>query len=94
MTFMNDTQVITVVVLYFMGLLPYYNIKQSALQMPLYTTEFHKLKIEQNPNKIRSIDAVFGGIRFMNWALQPMIQHLRKRGIMTYYWVCNEEEHF
>lgn len=30
----------------------------------------------------------------MNWLLPPLINHLRKRGIMTMLWVCNTEEEF
>lgn len=27
----------------------------------------------------------------MNFLIQPLVAHLKKRGIMTYYWVCNNE---
>jgi glycerophosphoryl diester phosphodiesterase len=30
----------------------------------------------------------------MNVLIQPLVSHLRKRGIMTFYWVCNCEEDF
>jgi glycerophosphoryl diester phosphodiesterase len=30
----------------------------------------------------------------MNLLIWPLISHLRKRGIMTIYWVCNYEEDF
>ena len=28
----------------------------------------------------------------MNFVIRPMVYHLRLRGIMTYYWVCNKEK--
>jgi hypothetical protein len=31
-------------------------------------------------------------IRFMNFASKPLIGHLKRRGVMTFGWVCNTEE--
>lgn len=31
-------------------------------------------------------------IKFMNFVSKPLIRHLKKRGVMTFGWVCNTEE--
>jgi glycerophosphoryl diester phosphodiesterase len=36
----------------------------------------------------------FIGLKLMNIVTIPMIWHLKKRGIMTYYWVCNTEAEY
>jgi glycerophosphoryl diester phosphodiesterase len=30
----------------------------------------------------------------LNILIQPLVSHLRKRGILTFYWVCNQENEF
>ena len=40
------------------------------------------------------INLLFATIKVMNYLLVPLVWHLKKRGIMTYYWVCNSEEQY
>jgi hypothetical protein len=40
------------------------------------------------------VHVAFAALKIINFILQPMIWHLRKRGIMTFYWVCNTKEEY
>ena len=31
-------------------------------------------------------------LRFMNFMSKPLIWHLKKRGVMTFGWVCNTKQ--
>lgn len=33
-------------------------------------------------------------MKLSNMICKPLIWHLRRRGIMTYYWVCNNEKEY
>jgi glycerophosphoryl diester phosphodiesterase len=33
-------------------------------------------------------------LKAMNQLMKPLAWHLRRRGVMTYHWVCNNEEEF
>lgn len=40
------------------------------------------------------IRLLFAAIKVMNYLLVPLVWHLKRRGIMTYYWVCNTEQQY
>lgn len=91
--FVNDKQFAWLLVFYVTGLLPYLYIEEATLQLPLFTTEFYEWKIREWGSKW-STHAFFWTIRALNFFLRPLISHFRKRGIMTYYWVCNGKEEY
>lgn len=86
--FMNDSQFYRLLLALLSGLLPYIYIQEVSLQMPLFTEEFYQWKIRQWGNDWKT-HAYFKGLKILNILLKPLIAHLRKRGIMTFYWVCN-----
>lgn len=93
LTFFNDTSVGKLFLLYITGLLPFCKIRDDSLQLPLWTDEFHRWKLDTQPNA-KQVNMFFNGLKVMNWMLPPLISHLRKRGILTIMWVCNTEEEF
>jgi hypothetical protein len=88
LTFCNDRKAIKLILSYFFGLLPFVKIDEVALQLPLYTEDFKKWKLSTAENKLK-VHIAFQGLKILNFVIQPMIWHLKKRGIMTFYWVCN-----
>jgi hypothetical protein len=93
--FFNDFAVMKLLLLYLTGLLPFFPIQDSSLQIPLYTQEFHDWKKQAIPEKDHwKLSCFFGLVKFFNMISKPLIWHLQKRGIMTMLWVCNEDEHF
>jgi len=92
--FFNDYAVFKLLLLYFTGLLPFVRVEDASLQIPLYTEEFHGWKRQALPGQEWKVDCFFSLVKFSNWVAKPLIWHLKKRGIMTMFWVCNEEEHF
>lgn len=75
------------------GLLPYIYIDDYTMQIPLWTEEAEKWKLREWGNKWH--------YRFFFKALKAsaplcalLAYHLRKRGILTMFWVCNSCEDF
>jgi lysophospholipase D len=78
---------------YFTGLLPFLPLPNHAFQIPLFTAHFFQWKQREWKNPVKSY-LFFAGLRVMNVLLVPLLWHLRRRGVMTFYWVCNSEEEF
>lgn len=93
LTFFNDTGVAKLFLLYVTGLLPFMSIRDDSLQLPLWTPEFLRWKLDTSQDH-RKVRGFFKGISVMNWLLPPLVRHLRKRGILTMMWVCNTEEEY
>jgi hypothetical protein len=74
---------------YFTGLLPFLSLRAHALQVPLYTSHFFQWKRREWKNPIKTY-IFFAALRVMNVLMIPMLWHLRQRGVMTFYWVCND----
>jgi hypothetical protein len=73
--------------------LPFLPLPAHALQIPLYTSHFFEWKRREWQNPLKTY-LFFAGLIIMNFLTIPMVWHLRKRGVMTFYWVCNNEEEF
>lgn len=86
--FCNDKAITKLMAAYFTGLLPFIKISETSLQLPLYTKDFHDWKKREWGDTYKT-SLFFMALKLLNYALRPMIWHLRKRGVMTYYWVCN-----
>lgn len=71
--------------------MPFMPIKESSLQLPLYTTEFHEWKRQNSIGNEWKVDAFFKFVKYSNYILKPLVWHLQRRGIITMLWVCNEE---
>ena len=80
---------------FFLGYLPYIKINEVSLQIPLYSKDFYEwINSSTNGNSSFRLNAMFTIMKVFNYLLIPMVWHLRRRGIMTYYWVCNDKEDF
>ena len=87
---MNDTAFYHLLAYYFTGLLPFVHIEEVSLQPPLYTDEFYHWKIREWGNNWKT-HVYFLVLRIFGVILKPLMSHLKKRGILVIYWVCNSE---
>jgi hypothetical protein len=85
---MNDKDFYWLLFYYFTGMLPYVFIGEVSVQLPLCTEEFYFWKIREWGNNWKT-HAYFKALKILNILIRPLVNHLHKRGIMVYYWVCN-----
>jgi hypothetical protein len=38
------------------------------------------------------VELMFALLKRVEWLIRPLAWHLRRRGVMTFYWVLNSEE--
>lgn len=79
---------------FFLGLLPFLHFNRDAALLPYMTRDYIKMKFEE-----RRLQTTWGGYLFYcfyiyafqvcNMFFNPVLTHLRKRGIFTAYWVLN-----
>ncbi|KAK9513048.1 hypothetical protein O3M35_001328 [Rhynocoris fuscipes] len=91
-------QVVRLILLYYTGLLPFFPIKESHLEIfqpSMYLRPAWKMHTSRNeghfmiywpPMLVQIIDSLL-----MN---KTLFKHLKKRGIQTYVWVLNNENEF
>jgi hypothetical protein len=93
MTFMRDGDFFFYLVAMIFGLLPYVYIDDYTMQVPLWTEELEQWKLREwgNTWKIRLF---FKLLKVGNLLMGLMAYHLRKRGILTFFWVCNYSKEF
>lgn len=63
------------------------------MQIPLWTEESYHWKIREWGDTWK-VHFFFKAIKISNYIARIMAYHLRKRGVMTYYWVCNSYDDF
>jgi glycerophosphoryl diester phosphodiesterase len=64
------------------------------MQMPLWTEEFQQWKFRTVGKGSKTVRFFFLMKYIANPLMKLMSYHLRKRGILTFYWVCNYENDF
>lgn len=89
--FASFPRVLKILVLFYLGLLPFVPLKETHFEIPM--PRIYATSVIRDPNQgvIRSILA-----RVANFLLMSPIlfKHLEKRGIQTYIWVLNNEDEF
>ena len=88
--FVSFRRALIIVLLYYIGLLPFVPIKESAFQMVM-----PKVYNDMGRKYFNSIQGRMFG-RFLNYIImnRKLINHLNKRGIFTCLWVLNNESDF
>ncbi|KAH9499387.1 Lysophospholipase D gdpd1 [Bulinus truncatus] len=85
-------QVTLLIILYWTGLLPFFNIKESLLEIIVPGIMLDSDELLDKP--------LNGRVRFFFWMMDKLlirpslIKHLEARGIQTYLWVLNREKDF
>ncbi|ESO97696.1 hypothetical protein LOTGIDRAFT_103735 [Lottia gigantea] len=84
-------KVITLLILFYTGLLPFIPFKESCLEIIMPCILLDTKKFQLNLNKKQGYL-----VKFLNMILmRPLLfKHLERRGIHTFVWVLNSEEEF
>lgn len=66
------------------------------LDIPLVTAEMKSMAYKAAGSACKKclVCVIFGLFSFFNLMSRLFIPHLKKRGILTFYWIVNEEEEF
>eukprot|EP00455_Lapot_gusevi_P023417 TRINITY_DN2434_c0_g1_i4.p1 TRINITY_DN2434_c0_g1~~TRINITY_DN2434_c0_g1_i4.p1 ORF type:complete len:341 (-),score=92.44 TRINITY_DN2434_c0_g1_i4:90-1112(-) len=94
-------QLLYLLLKYFTGLLPYWPIKESYLEIPLFTSRMQAAYYQHISNSPAGSGAcarcllyvllkIMGYLTSRTW----MLHHLQKRGVTVIYWVLNHPEDF
>ena len=81
-----------VVAAYYLGLLPFIRLPYDVLSIPYVTRDYLFMKIRESREVSKGFIAYIAFILFCNLTVNPMIEHLNKRGVFTDYWVINDDE--
>ena len=83
-------RLLTIVGLYYLWLLPFFPIKESALEVPMPTI-YHNIGKKYFTSKLGKMFGKFLDFLIMD---KKLIQHLNDRGLFTALWVLNNEADF
>ena len=93
LSFMNDKEFSFYLVSMIFGLLPFVFIGERSMQVPLWTEEYYNWKVREWGSSLKT-HMYFMAMKAANILMGLLAYHLRLRGIMTVYWVCNCEDDF
>ena len=82
--------------LFLTGLLPFVCIRQGVMDIPLYSSGLYDTVMNMIESRCMKCLAffAFGIFRCFNFFSRLFIPHLKKRGILTFYFILNTEEDF
>ena len=83
-------RLLIIVSLYYLWLLPFYPIKESALEVPMPTI-YHNIGKKYFTSKMGKLFGQFLDYLIMD---KKLIHHLNERGLFTALWVLNNESEF
>ena len=94
--FCSSTEILKVFFLCITGLLPFVSLWQGVLDIPLVTGEMKNwaYKLADSGCNKCLVCVAMGLISFFNLVSRLFIPHLKKRGILSFYWIVNEQEDF
>lgn len=93
-TFYSGWEVAKIFLLCVSGLLPFWCIREGVLDIPLLTTGMIQMTEEMATSCGRKILVclLVNLMRFFGLMSRLFVPHLRKRGILTFFWIVNDEE--
>ena len=77
---------------YYLGILPFARIYQDAFSVPYMTRDYMRMKLMEAREKNKWYYAFIMVTVLSNKTMNPMIEHLNKRGMLTDYWVINDDD--
>lgn len=94
--FYSAGEVLKIFLLFLTGLLPFVCLRQGVLDVFLYTEDFHNMAMNFAQSKCTKclVFVVLSILRCFNFFSRFFIWHLKKRGILTFYFILNHEEDF
>lgn len=82
--------IIKTLIFYMLGVLPFTTFEFDSLQLPYNTIDYYNMKMKEEKGSVMMWIQlmVIGFGAFVAW---PMLYHLKARGVVTMFWVCNDE---
>jgi hypothetical protein len=90
--FFSSEGVIKLLLAYYTGLLPFMRIHYDVLSIPYMTRDYLRMKLEEGREKSKWMYPYAAFCILSNMTINPLIDHLNKRGIYTCYWVINDDD--
>jgi hypothetical protein len=89
-------RILLIYLTYMIGLLPFLNIEEDSMQIPLFTDDLFHWKHEDadTHSKKREVKIYYNSVKFLNFISKPLFWHLNRRGVLVFYWVLNEEKDY
>ena len=78
-----------------LGLLPYLKVGYDSLATPYLTRDYLKMRVfsESNTPREKLLNMLFvTQILFINCTGNAIMSHMKKRGVLTSYWVLNDTD--
>lgn len=93
MNFYSAKETLGIYILFLFGLLPFACIRQGVLDIPLVTKDFTRIVSNFSGNCCTRCLIFFAlmVLRCFNCLSWLFIRHLKKRGILTFYFILNSE---
>lgn len=94
--FFSGTSIFKLIGKYVTGILPFTQIKEAALEIPLLSKEAEQLFFQHHPmSGVKKVFAqsIFRSLHFIT-TRPSFLQHLQKRNIKVVFWVLNHENEF
>ncbi len=97
--FYSASQILKIYALFLTGLLPFVHVRHGVVDIPLATQALYKTAIQFMDMGKSAFGRVFFGFLFralglFNFLSRFWIPHLKKRGILTFYFTLNQESDF
>lgn len=94
--FYSAGEVLKIFVLFIFGLLPFVCLRHGVLDIPLLTENFIKIIQDFTDSCWKKCLAymLIGMLKCFNGLSGLFIRHLKKRGILTFYFIINDEDDF
>jgi glycerophosphoryl diester phosphodiesterase len=77
---------------YYTGLLPFVPIYQDAFSVPYMTRDYLAMKLVEAREKSYLLYIYILITILANKTANPLMEHFNKRGILTNYWVINDDD--
>jgi hypothetical protein len=92
--FYSGWEILKIFLLTVSGLLPFWPLRLGVLDIPLYCDGLAEVAYKFAGTNCRKVLVclVLQILRFFNLVSRLFIPHLRKRGILTFYWICNDRD--
>ena len=89
---MSGEAVIKYLVCYYLGVLPFVHVYHDVLSIPYMTRDYLRMKLIEGREKSWLYYPFIVLTVLSNCSINPMIEHLNKRGVFTNYWVINDDD--
>lgn len=93
LNFYSSTEILKVFFLCLTGLLPFVCLRQGVMDIPFVTEEMKRMAYEAAGSGCKKclVCVLIALLNFFNLLSRLFIPHLKKRGILSFYWILNDD---